>query len=201
MYILKHGFGIFSKAIIAIFLLVSLGACVTSEGTNALVDFSTFEREVATDTLKGLGMIERETKEVIKTPRAPLALPKNSDQLPAPKTANADLLPQDSDKVQIDASGLTDEDIARLRNARVVDLRTIGGRPLTEAESRKLIARMKAARVSLSQNVVRPLYLPPDEYFTSVGGVDLICLAENGDLVPLDDPRCPPAIRAALLAN
>ncbi len=201
MYILKRSFSFFSKFFIAGLAIASLSACVTAEGTNALVDFTTFEREVATETLKGLGMLERENKEVIKTPRAPLALPNDTNVLPTPKAANEELLPKDSDKVQIDASGLTEADIKQLRNARVVDLRTLGGRPLTEVESRKLIARMKAARISMSQKIERPLYLPSDEYFVTVGGVELICLAENGDLVSLKDPRCPPAIRDALLKN
>ncbi len=188
-------------AAFALALSATLAGCVTVEGTNALVNAETFEREVATETLKGLGIIDRENKETIKVPRAPLVLPKDKTALPAPTDRNVAALPQDSDKVQIDTSGLTDEDIKRLRNARVVDLRTIGGRPLTEAESRKLIARMKAARIELSQNVARPLYLPPDEYFTVVGDVNLICLAKNGDLVSLKDPRCPPEIRKALQNN
>lgn len=182
----------------AIIVALGLGACTTVEGTNALVDATTFEREVAAETLKGLGVIEREDKETIKTPRAPLVLPKDKNALPPPRQASTDLLPEDSDNVQIDASGLTEDDIRRLRNARVVDIRAISGRPLTEQETAQLTARMKAARIAFSQNKERPLYLPPDEYFTTVGGQELICLAENGDLVPLDDPACPPEIRAAL---
>ncbi len=204
MHSLSFVRGKFSKlalAASALVLALSLGGCVTVEGTNALVNAETFEREVATETLKGLGVIDRENKEVLKTPRAPLALPKDSSMLPPPTVTSTALLPEDSDNVQIDASGLTEEDIKRLRNARVVDLRTLSGRPLTEAESRKLIARMQAARIELSQNVARPLYLPADEYFTVFGDVNLICLAKNGDLVSLKDPRCPPEIRAALQNN
>lgn len=179
-------------------MAAALGACTTVEGTNALVDPTTFEREVATETLQGLGLLERESKPVIETPRAPLVLPRNTSALPAPQTASAeDVLPEDSDTVQIDVSNLSDEDLRRLRNARVVDLRTKGGRPLTETETRQLTARMTAARLTPTRGN-RPLFLPPDEYFTTVGGQDLICLAANGDLVPLDDPSCPPEIRAAL---
>ena len=185
-------------AVSALVLVLGLGGCVTVEGTNALVSAETFEREVASETLKGLGILERENKQVIKVPRAPLALPKDSSALPAPTQASIAQLPEDSDKVQIDATGLTEDDIKRLRNARIVDLRSLSGRPLTEAESRKLIARMRAARIEMSQNVARPLFLPPDEYFTVVGDVNLICLAKNGDLVSLKDPRCPPEIRKAL---
>lgn len=202
MSTLKFVRGKFTKLVpvtTGLLLAFGLGACTTVEGTNALVDIGTFEREVATETLKGLGVIERENKEVIKTPRAPLVLPKDKSSLPAPTVAKTDLLPEDSDQVQIDATGLTEEDLTRLRNARVVDLRALSGRPLTEVESRQLTARMKAARIAITQSVARPLYLPPDEYFTTVGGLELICLAENGDLVPLTDPRCPPAIREALL--
>lgn len=181
----------------ALLMAIGLGACTTVEGTNALVDASTFEREVATETLQGLGLIGRESKPTIETPRAPLVLPKDSNALPAPRTANNELLPEDSDTVQIDVSNISEEDLRRLRNARVVDLRSKGGRPLTEIETRQLTARMTAAQLTPSRGS-RPLYLPPDEYFTTVGGLDLICLAANGDLVPLDDPSCPPEIRAAL---
>jgi hypothetical protein len=97
--------------------------------------------------------------------------------------------------VQIDTAGLSDEDLKRLRNARVVDLRTLSGRPLTDAEAKQLTARMTAAQLKSGP---RPLYLPPDEYFTVVGGKDTVCLAKNGDLVPLNDESCPPEIRKAL---
>lgn len=184
----------------ALFLAFGLGACTTVEGTNALVDAQTFEREVANETLQGLGMLPRKGKPIIKSARAPLVLPKDTASLPAPKKSNEDLLPEDSDKVQIDATNLTKEDLRRLRNARVVDLRTYAGRPLTEVETRQLTARMTAARLKAKKSS-RPLYLPPDDYFTTIGGQDLICLAANGDLVPLDDPACPPEIRAALQGN
>lgn len=183
---------------IALAGLSGLGACTTVEGTNALTDPTTFEREVASETLKGLGVIDRETKPVIKQARAPLALPKSNTPVTAPtdETDAELLLPEDSDKVQIDATGMTDEDIRRLRNIRVVDLRTVAGRPLTDEESQKLRARMIASRVRSESD--RPLYLPPDEYFSTVGGQDLVCLAENGDLVTIEDPNCPEEIRTAL---
>ena len=44
----------------------------------------------------------------------------------------------------------------------------------------------------------RPLYLPPDEYFTRVGDANLVCRAANGELVPLNDARCPEEVRRAL---
>lgn len=183
-------------------LVLGLGACTTIEGTNALVDATTFERDVANETLIGLGFLTREGKPMIDTPRAPLVLPKDSSSLPQPKgEETASLLPEDSDKVQIDASNLTDEDMVRLRRARVVDLRALSGRPLTDAEARQLTALMRAANLSVRTKVSRPLYVPSDSYFTSVNGQDLICLADNGDLVPLDDPACPPEIRAALEIN
>lgn len=185
-------------ASIALLLAVGLGACTTVEGTNAFTSFDTFEREVATETLKGLGMMERETKETIKTARAPLALPKDPTAMPQPTKENPHLIPQDSDKVRIDVSGLTDEDMSRLRRARVVDLRSLSGRPLTDAEAAKLTARMRAANVSITENSSRPLYLPPEEYFTTVNDQEFICLAENGDLVSLNDPACPAEIRSAL---
>lgn len=176
-----------------------LSACTTVEGTNAFVDAGTFEREVMNETLKGLGVLDREEKTEIETARAPLVLPNQSDNLPTPTDRNSDALPEDSDTVQIDVTGISEEMLQRLRNARVVDLRSLSGRPLTEAETRQLTAKMTADR--LQAGGPRPLYLPPDQYFTTVDNLDLICLAANGDLVPLEDPRCPPAIRAALQGN
>jgi len=180
-------------------MLVVLSGCTTIEGTNAFVDVATFEREVMSETIKGIGLIPREEKPAIKTPRAPLVLPGHDQTLPAPTQTNLDALPKDSDSVQIDMSGISEADLQRLRNARVVDLRSLSGRPLTEAETRQLTAQMSAAR--LKSSGPRPLYLPPDRYFTTINNVDMVCLAPNGALVPLDDPTCPPEIRAALLAN
>ena len=180
----------------AILLGLGVSACTTTEGTSAMTDFGTFEREVMTSTLQGLGMIEREEKEESNTRRAPLALPKETASLPAPASGTkTDLLPADSNNVQIDTAGLSEEDLKRLRNARVVDLRTLSGRPLTDVEARQLTARMTAAQLKSGP---RPLYLPPDEYFTVVGGKDMVCLAKNGDLVPLSDKSCPEEIRKAL---
>src|SRR5690606_22898183 len=107
-------------------------------------------------------------------------------------------LPENSDQVRIDTSNLSEADIQRLRNARVVDLRSLSGRPLTESEARALTARMTAAGMNVSVGGERPLYLPPDEYFTRVGDADLVCRAPNGDLVPLSDARCPEDVRKAL---
>ena len=183
----------------AVIALPVLAACTTVEGTNAFVDPSTFEREVMSETLRGLGVLDREEKDGIETPRAPLVLPKQTASLPAPTENNAKDLPEDSDTVQIDVTGISEEMLARLRNARVVDLRSLSGRPLTETETRQLTAKMTADR--LKSGGTRALYLPPDSYFTKVDNQDLVCLAANGELVPLTDPRCPPAIRAALQGN
>ncbi len=177
-------------------MLSFISACTTVEGTNAFVDAETFEREVMSETLRGLGVLEREEKPEISSPRARLVMPNQNASLPPPTESNMSALPEDSDTVQIDMTNLTEEDLRRLRNARVVDLRSISGRPLTEDETRQLTARMAGARVV--RDGPRPLYLPPERYFTTVNSVDLVCLAPNGDLVPLDDPACPPEIRAAL---
>lgn len=174
---------------------IGLSACTTTEGTNAMSDFTTFEREVMTSTLVSFGVIDKTAKEETNQRRAPLVLPKKTASLPAPVAASKAVLPEDSDRVQIDTTGLTEDDLRRLRNARVVDLRTLDGRPLTEVEARQLTARMTAARLSPT---ARPIYLPPEEYFTVVGGKEMICLAPNGDLVPLSDKSCPPEIRKAL---
>lgn len=194
----------FSKArilaLLGLTLMVPvLGACTTVEGTNAFVDVGTFEREVMSGTFEGLGLLEREEKEAIETPRSPLVMPNQTVSLPSPTVANLEALPEDFDTVQIDMTGMSEADLVRLRNARVVDLSSFEGRPLTEAETRQLTSRMSADTRVIKGS--RPLYLPPEHYFTTVGDQDLICLASNGDLVPLEDPRCPPAIRAALSAN
>lgn len=179
-------------------LMGALSACTTTEGTNAFSSVDTFEREVMTETLAGVGIIPRtDTKPELTNHRAPLVLPKDTRALPPPTENVAEAqLPEDSDSVQIDMTGLTEQDLARLRNARVVDLHSLQGRPLTEAESRQLQARM-----ARGTNTTARLIVPPDEYFTTVAGKDLVCLAANGDLVPLDDPSCPPAIRQALQQN
>lgn len=201
----RPSFSAVSRAgLLAVGLVAGLGlsACTTTEGTNALTDIGTFEREVATETLKGMGMMDRELKDENVVPRGPLVMPKSAATLPAPADPKADkvasLLPEDSKTVQIDTTNLSDADLSRLRNARVVDLRTIDGRPLTEVEARQLTARMKAAKM---QGGPRPLYLPPEEYFTTVKGKDTVCLAANGELVPLTDKACPPEVRKALLAQ
>lgn len=186
---------------LGLILSAGLAACTTTEGTNALSDIGTFEREVMTETMKGMGMMDREAKDENIQPRGPLVLPKTTS-LPPPVDAKAEsavaLLPKDSSNAQIDASGLSNEDIKRLRNARVVDLRTLDGRPLTDAEAKQLTARFTAAQL---KGGPRPLYLPPEEYFTTVKGKDTVCLAANGELVPLDDKACPPEIRKALAAK
>ena len=185
---------------ISLGLAMTLQACTTVEGTNAMTDFGTFEREVMTSTLQGMGIVDKPApKEQLAGHRAPLVLPKETQTLPAPQeSAVADALPADSNTVQIDMTGLSEEDLRRLRNARVVDLRTLAGRPLTDVEARQLTARMTAARVGTSQ---RSLIIPPDEYFTTVKGEDYVCLAASGELVPVHDPACPPAIKKALGAG
>lgn len=185
---------------LALLATLALGACTTVEGTNALTDLGTFEREVMSSTARGFGLIPgEEPKEDLTQARAPLALPRDKANLPPPATqAAAAQLPTNSDRVQIDTSGLTEADLTRLRNARVVDLRSLSGRPLTEAESKALTARLSASNMAVSVNAKRPLYLPPDEYFTRVGDADLICRTPNGELVSLRDARCPEEVRRAL---
>ena len=184
---------------VGLVLGLGLSACTTTEGTNALSDVGTFEREVLTETMKGMGMLEREEKPEVVERRGPLVLPKSA-ALPAPQadSKTAELLPEDSSRVQIDTSNISEADLKRLRNARVVDLRTLNGRPLTEVETKQLTARMTAAKL---KGGPRPLYLPPEEYYTTVKGQDLVCLAANGELVPLTDKSCPPEVRKALTAQ
>lgn len=179
---------------------LALAACTTVEGGNALTDFGTFEREVLNTTARGVGLIPGEAaKEDLTAARAPLVLPRDQSALPSPSMQSASAqLPTDSSKVQIDTANLTAADIENLRNARVVDLRSLSGRPLTEAEITQMTARMKAANMAVSGNAQRPLYLPPAEYFTRVGDSQLVCRASNGELVSLSDNRCPREVRRAL---
>jgi len=176
---------------------LALSACTTTEGTNALTDVGTFEREVMTSTLQGLAIVPRETKPDIVQKRAPLVLPKKGQPLPQPTDDEVEVaaLPEDSNNPQIDMTGLTDADLERLRNARVVDLHTLSGRPLTDAEAKQLTARMTAARLTPGP---RPLYLPPEEYFTQIDGKDLVCMAKSGQIVPIDSPDCPYEVKKAI---
>lgn len=183
--------------------LVVLGAgvlqgCTTTEGTNALTDVGTFEREVMTETLKGVGMLDRDQKNENVEPRGPLVLPKD-DSLPPPQDAKTNTaeaqLPEDSDKVKVDTTGLSAADLARIKNARVFDPISSSGRPLTNAEIAKLTAQMQNVTIKKGK---RPLYFPPESYFTTVKGQDMVCLAPNGDLVSLTDPTCPPDVKKAL---
>ncbi|UJW85191.1 hypothetical protein [Devosia sp. SL43] len=187
----------------ALVMALALGACTTVEGTNAMTDVGTFEREVMNTTAAGLGLIPGQApKEDLTQARAPLVLPASGQALPPPtQVAAAAQLPANSDTVQLDTSSLTEADIQRLRNAKVVDLRSLSGRPLTEAEARALTARMQAANMSVSVNTDRPLYLPPEEYFTRVGDAELVCAVGNGEVVSINDPKCPEAVRRALRAQ
>lgn len=188
------------SAALAIVLALALGACTTVEGTNALTDAGTFEREVMSSTARGIGLIPGAApKEDLTQARAPLVLPQSNQALPAPvsQTAAAQL-PTNSDNAQIDITNLSEADLQRLRNARVVDLRSMSGRPMTDAEARALTSRMREANVDVRVNAERPLYMPPAEYFTRVGDADLICSAPGGALVSINDPQCPEEVRKAL---
>lgn len=187
-------------AALGLIATLALAACTTVEGTNALTDFGTFEREVLNDTARGVGLVPGQApKADLTQARAPLALPRDTGNLPAPTTnVAAAQLPANSNTVQIDTANLSEADLQRLRNARVVDLRSLSGRPLTETEARALTARMKAANMQVNVSGNRPLYLPPDEYFTRVGDAELVCRTPQGDLVSVRDARCPEEVRKAI---
>lgn len=196
------GFSRMGKIATSLVLALALAACTTVEGTNALTDVGTFEREVMSSTARGVGLIPGEApKEDLTKPRAPLVLPASGQALPAPsRQAAATQLPVNSDTVQIDTAGLSQADIQRLRNAKVVDLRSVSGRPLTDAEARALTARMQRANMAVTVNTDRPLYLPPEEYFTRVGSADMVCAVGNGEIVAINDPKCPESVRRAIRA-
>jgi hypothetical protein len=189
----------FAAPLAALLLASLVAGCTTVEGTNALTDIGTFEREVMTSTAVGVGLVPRGEGATEANLRAPLAMPRDvAAPLPAPTQTAAAQLPQNSANPQIDTTGLSEEDMRRLRNARVVDLRSLSGRPMTEQEARALTARMTAAGMNISGAGQRPLYLPPERYYTVVGGRDMVCQAPDGSLVPLNDARCPPEIRRAI---
>jgi hypothetical protein len=124
-------------ASVAAILLVSIGlsACTTTEGTNAFTDIGTFEREVMTSTAQGVGLVPKEEKPEPTNPRGPLVLPKSGQALPAPTEDTAvAMLPEDSDLVKVDSTGLSDADLARAKRTKVVSLQTPDGRPLTATE-------------------------------------------------------------------
>ncbi len=182
-------------------LALALAGCTTVEGTNAMTDFGTFEREVMTTTARSVGLVGGgETKEDITNARAPLVLPASGQALPAPAPEQAlAQLPTNSDTVQINTAGLSEAQLQQLRNARVVDARSLSGRPLTEQEARTLTARLQANNPNATLvNGKRPLYLPPDEYFTRVGDANLVCATPDGDLVSINDPKCPQSVRNAI---
>lgn len=175
---------------------IALSACTTVEGTNALVDPLTFEREVMRSTLQGVGLVPTEEKAMISGERSPLVVPASGTTPPPPGQSSA-VIPQDSDAVVFDTAGLTTADLEALRAGRVVSSGATSGRALTDAEARQLAARMGAYRNAQGMGQ-RSIYLPPESYFQTVGGQQLICQAANGTLVAVTDPSCPPDVRAAL---
>jgi hypothetical protein len=185
-------------ALVALVAALGLSACTTIEGTNAMTDPATFEREVMRTTLAGVGVIDSQQKEFVPVERGPLVVPASGSTPPAPQpAAQVAAIPEDSSRVQLDASGLTTADLERLRGGRVIDANSVAGRPLTDGETRQLAARMQAYRAAQGMQQ-RSIYMPPEQYFQRVGGQDLICLAANGNLVPVTDPSCPPEVRAQL---
>lgn len=179
-------------------LLALTGACTTVEGGNAFIDMETFGREVVDETVIGLGMKPRIYKDVPKNQRAELVLPKQG-QVGAPSEGRVAELPQDSDGVIIDPNKVTPAMVRRIRQARVVDtVDIVAGRVLTPQERKRLSQQIVQARLLFQQSRSVTLFEPPKDYFTSLGGSDLICLAPDGELVLLDDPKCPADIRAAL---
>lgn len=67
--------GLFRLAFLSAGAALVLSACTTVEGTNAMVDPLTFEREVMRTTLQGVGLVPSEQKEPLAGERAPLVVP------------------------------------------------------------------------------------------------------------------------------
>ncbi len=101
---------------VALLATLALGACTTVEGTNALTDFGTFERDVMNTTARGIGLIPGEApKADLTQARAPLALPRSGNELPVPANQSAAAqLPADSNTVKIDTSSLSEADLAKI---------------------------------------------------------------------------------------
>ncbi|MEO6395027.1 MAG: hypothetical protein ABIO40_03875 [Devosia sp.] len=176
-----------------------LSACTTTEGTSALGDFQVFQEEVLDSTAVGLGLVPKDVKPDPTNARGPLVLPRDEKSLPPPEEASTAVaaLPADSNGVKINSAGLTEDDLRRVRDARIVDVTSLTGRPLTESETRELTRRLKSARAT---KTTRSIFLPPAQYYQTVQNAsDLVCLAPNGDLVAVNDPACPPEIQKALL--
>ena len=185
---------------VAALLLVSAGlsACTTTEGTNAFTSADTFEHEVLDTTAAGVGLIPGPPPKPDPTnPRGPLVMPKDTQSLPPPETDTAAaMLPKDSGAPSINTSGLSKDQIDRLRNVRVVDINTPDGRPLTASELKQMIGKMQNYTISSK----RSLFTPPEQYFSLDGGhQDFVCLSAGGNLVSVNDPSCPASIRNALL--
>ena len=180
------------------FAALGLSACTTTEGTNAFASPQTFETEVMDKTAQGLGLIPTPVKPDPTNLRGPLVLPKDTKDLPPPQTADAETaaLPVDDTKPKIDTTGLSAADIEHAKHARVVDINTPDGRPLTAAELKTLTAKMQSFTLSSK----RSIFTPPEQYFSLDNNQqDLVCLSKTGDLVSVNDPSCPVEIRNALL--
>ncbi|SDG40816.1 hypothetical protein [Pelagibacterium luteolum] len=185
--------GLLRLTFLAATAALALSACTTVEGTNAMVDPMTFEREVMRSTLQGVGIVPQEEKAMVAGGRSPLVVPA-SGSTPPPPTASAAVIPANSDRAVLDASNLTTADLQALRTGRVISSDALSGRPLTEAEARQLAARSAAANTSGQ----RSIYLPPAEYFQTVGGQSTVCQTATGAIVAITDPSCPAEVRAAV---
>jgi len=187
-------------AVLAAIVLIAAGlsACTTTEGTNAFTSAQTFEDEVLNPAADGIGLIPPPPAKPDPTnPRGPLVMPKANTVVPPPtKDTVTAQLPVDNGAPSVNTSGLSADDIARLKHVRVVDVNTPDGRPLTAAELKQMTAKMKG----FTYNSKRSIFTPPEQYFTLDGGQqDFVCLSKTGNLVPVNDPTCPVEVRNALL--
>ena len=79
--------GLFRLTFLAAGAALALSACTTVEGTNALVDPLTFEREVMRSTLQGVGLVPGEEKDPLTGERTPLVVPGPGTVAPPPPGA------------------------------------------------------------------------------------------------------------------
>ena len=152
-------------------LLLGLGlsACTTTEGTNALSDIGTFEREVLTETMKGMGVHGARGEGGAPSAAARWFCPRPARCLRRTEASRRRAAAQDFDQ-------RSDRHLQPLGGRPAAPAQRPGrrpahplGPPLTDVEAKQLTARMTAAKLNGGP---RPLYLPPEEYFTTVKGQD-----------------------------
>jgi hypothetical protein len=159
--------------------LLGLAACTTTEGTNAFSDIGTFEREVMSETLRGMACCSSASRRMRTSIRAARSCCPNPTPIFRRRHEKTDTAEARCRSIRQQGAdrrdrNLSEADIAPAQGARGRPLRIVDGRPLTE-EARQDHPQDEGGKASPG---ARPLYLPPEEYFTTVKGQDIVCLAK-----------------------